>query len=301
VSQTNFTQALADFEDYLRAERGLSPNTLAAYGRDLREWAEHLRERGVTLESLDREDLFAHEARLQRLGRKASSVARKLSAVKMFLAFAYREGYRQAAPPPIEAPKRPRALPHVLTRAQVERFLAQPDPATPEGLRDRALLELLYAAGLRVSEAAALRVGDVDLTQALVRCVGKGRKERVVPVGAAALAWLRRYLDEVRRGQAPTAGLAGDAALFLAAEGRPLTRQAVWRVVRTHAQAAQIRGKASPHTLRHSFATHLLAGGADLRAIQEMLGHADIGTTQIYTHVDDGHLAQTFKQFHPRA
>jgi len=288
-----FDTALADFRDYLRAERGLSPNTLAAYSRDLAEWRAHLAERGVGLETLAREDLFAHEARLQRLGRKASSVARKLSAIKTFLAFAYREGHRRQAPPEVEGPRLPRPLPHVLTREQVERLLAQPDPDNPLGLRDRTLLELLYATGLRVSELVSLTPGDLDLTRLGVRCIGKGRKERRVPLGEAAAEWLRRYLATTRRHD--------DAPLFTTESGAPLTRGAVWALVRAHARAADLRGKVSPHTLRHSFATHLLAGGADLRAIQEMLGHADIGTTQIYTHVDDSHLARTFGRFHPRA
>lgn len=296
----DFSRALRDFQDYLRGERGLSPNTLAAYTNDLVEFARQLEERGATLESLSRDDLFAYEARLRRLGRKPTSVARKLSAVKSFLTFAYREGYRAAAPPEIEGPRLPRALPHALTREEMVRLLQAPDPDTPEGLRDRAMLELQYATGLRVSELVSLKPADVDLAEGVVRTFGKGRKERMVPIARAAVAWVRRYLAEVRPVLA-AAGRHGAEALFLTDRGTPLTRTAFWSLVKGYAARAGITTTVSPHTLRHSFATHLLAGGADLRAIQEMLGHADIGTTQIYTHVDDSHLAQTFRSFHPRA
>lgn len=295
-----FEEAIEEFRDHLRGERGLSPNTVAAYTRDLREFREFLRARGVGPADLGREDLFAFGARLQRLGRKATSVARKLSAVRMFLAFACREGLRAGDPPEIEAPKLPRKLPHVLTAREIERLLAAPDVEHPEGLRDRALLELLYATGLRVSELVTLKPADVRPEDGLVRCVGKGSKERLVPVGAAALEWVRRYVEEAR----PLLAGAARAAppwLFLTERGSPLARTAVWKRLREYAGAAGIQGKVSPHTLRHSFATHLLAGGADLRSIQEMLGHADIGTTQIYTHVDDSHLTRVFQQFHPRA
>jgi integrase/recombinase XerD len=296
----DFSRALRDFQDYLRAERGLSPNTLAAYVRDLAEFGSQLRERSATIAGLNREDLFAYEARLKRLGRKPASVARKLSAIKTFLAFAYREGFRSTAPPELEGPRLPRSLPHVLTREDMVRLLAAPDVDSPEGLRDRAMLELLYASGLRVSELVSLKAADVDFNEGILRCFGKGRKERLVPVASGALAWLRRYLAEVRPLLA-NARSGKHEELFLTEAGEPVNRSAFWGWVRRYAIAAGISGKVSPHTLRHSFATHLLAGGADLRAIQEMLGHADIATTQIYTHVDDSHLAETFRSFHPRA
>ncbi len=296
----DFETALGDFRDYLRAERGLSPNTLEAYTRDLRELGAFLGERGVTLDRLGREDLFAFEARLQRLGRKATSVARKLSAVKMFLRFVHREGLRPEEPPEVEAPKLPRKLPHALTREEVLALLAAPDTDHPEGLRDRAMLELLYACGLRVSELVSLRPGDVRAEEGVVRCVGKGSKERLVPVGRAAVRWVARYAEEVRPLFAPESA-GKEAPLFLMDGGTPVSRTWLWARIREYAAQAGLRNHVSPHTLRHSFATHLLAGGADLRAIQEMLGHADIGTTQIYTQVDDSHLSQTFRKFHPRA
>ncbi|MFN3648886.1 MAG: site-specific tyrosine recombinase XerD [Armatimonadota bacterium] len=296
----SYDRTIQEFLGHLRGERALSPNTVAAYGRDLRELARFMRERGTTLAQLGRDDLFAFEARLQRLGRRPASVARKLSAVKMFLAFAYREGDRETAPPEIEAPRLPRSLPHALTVEEVAFLLRAPETDHPEGLRDRAMLELLYASGLRVSELVSLKPDDVRMGEGLVRCVGKGSKERLVPVAGAALQWLRRYLDEARpvlaqacRSPAPE--------LFLTERGAADSRTAVWKRIKEYARQAGIQSHVSPHTLRHSFATHLLAGGADLRAIQEMLGHADIGTTQIYTHVDDSHLGEVFKKFHPRA
>lgn len=297
---TPFEIALGDFVDHLRGERGLSTNTVAAYTRDLRELDEFLEERGSGVCDVKSDDLFAYQARLQRLGRRAASVSRKLSAVKTFLAFAFREGHRAAAPPEIDAPRLPRSLPHVLTRAEIDALFGAPDLCDPEGLRDRAMLEILYASGLRVSELVGLRLGDVRPGDGIVRCVGKGNKERLVPVGRSATGWLERYLAEARP------HLAGDGAssprwLFLSARGKPVARSVFWKRLRDYARAAGVHGKASPHTLRHSFATHLLAGGADLRAIQEMLGHADIATTQIYTHVDDSHLGKVFKNCHPRA
>jgi integrase/recombinase XerD len=300
AASSGYDQAVRDFRDHLRGERGLSPNTVEAYSRDLAEFGLLLKERGTDLERLSRVDLFAYEARLQRLGRKATSVARKLSAIKTFLTFVYREGIRDAEPPEVETPKLPRSLPHVLTKWQVEKLLKAPDPDHPEGVRDRAMLELLYASGLRVSELVSLTPPDLELDEGMVRCLGKGRKERLVPVGDTAVRWLRLYLDEAR--PALLRGASDPAkTLFLSHTGHELSRTTFWKIIRGYANRAGIVGKVSPHTLRHSFATHLLAGGADLRAIQEMLGHADIGTTQIYTHVDDSHLAEAFKQFHPRA
>ncbi len=290
---------VAEFEVHLRGERGLSPHTVSAYGRDLREWAAFLHERGSDLNRFGPEDLFAYQARLQRLGRKATSISRKLAAIRTFLRFAFREGHRYTEPPEIDSPRAPRSLPRALTREEVGRLLAAPDVEHPEGLRDRAILELLYASGLRVSELMSLKTQSLRNGEQWVRCLGKGGKERLAPVGAAARIWLERYVAEARplllHPKRPS------DALFLAASGAPDQREALWKRLRDYASRAGVPGKVSPHTLRHSFATHLLAGGADLRSIQEMLGHADIGTTQIYTHVDDSHLAEIFRRCHPRA
>jgi integrase/recombinase XerD len=217
--------------------------------------------------------------------------------VRSFLAFARREGYLEGPAPEIEPPKKPRRLPRTLTAEQVARLLEGPDTGTPEGLRDRALLELMYASGLRVSEVVGLREAAVSLEERTVRPFGKGSKERVVPFHQRAAGWLRRYRETAR--PALLAGAAAEA-LFVRAGGGPLTRQGVWERIRQLAAGAGLP-PIHPHMLRHSFATHLLRGGADLRAIQTMLGHASIATTQIYTAVDDSHLAGVFRRCHPRA
>lgn len=290
--------AIADFEVFLTAERGLSPRTVEAYGRDLRQLAGYLAEAGWTRPGeLTRERVYGFEARLHRAGVMASSVARKVSAIRTFLAFAHREGYLEGGPPEIDSPRKPRRLPKMLSRGEIQALLAQPAVETAEGLRDRAILELMYASGLRVSEAATLRLEAVQLEARLVRCFGKGSKERLVPFHEGAAAWLERYLKESRP---ELVGESRPECFFVEAGGRPLSRQEIWRRVRGYARRAGLP-PVSPHTLRHSFATHLLQGGADLRAIQEMLGHASIATTQIYTAVDDSHLAATFERFHPRA
>jgi integrase/recombinase XerD len=289
----------AEFIDSLRGERGLSPNTTAAYGRDLAQFCRFLDASGVKAPSeITVGTVLAFQSRLMREGLAASSMARKVSAIRTFLAFVYREGGMERPLAGLETPKKERRLPSVLTTSEVERLLAQPDTATPEGLRDRAMLELLYATGLRVSELVGLRPENVRLGAGFVRCMGKGSKERVVPFGSEAARWVQRYLEDGRPRHNPD----GSAVhLFLTARGGAVTREQFWERVQTYAREAGIRRKVSPHTLRHSFATHLLQGGADLRSIQEMLGHSDIATTQIYTRVDDSHLARVFERCHPRA
>lgn len=287
-----------EFLGFLRAERGLSPRTIEAYGVDLVQLSEFARKRGCQFVSeVGRELVFAFEGELFRNGIGASSVARKISAIRSFLAFAYREGYLGHGLPEIDSPRKPKRLPKMLSREDIARLLEEPNVETPEGLRDRALLELMYASGLRVSEAVGLSCDAVSLDDRLVRPLGKGSKERLVPFHDGARDWLRRYQQTARPCLA-----AGSRSprFFLAPGGRPMTRLDVWRRVTTYADRAQIP-HVSPHTLRHSFATHLLQGGADLRSIQEMLGHASIATTQLYTAVDDSHLTATFRQFHPRA
>jgi integrase/recombinase XerD len=242
--------------------------------------------------------IMSFQARLHRRHLAPASIARKLSAVRTFLAFAYREGAIEQPLAELETPRTERRLPSALTPAEVERLLAQPDTGTPDGLRDRAMLELLYATGLRVSELVGLHLENVRLAAGFVRCLGKGSKERVVPLGRVAAAWVSRYLEEGRPHYGAKEGVTD---LFLTARGEAMTRVTFWVRLREYAQAAGIRRKVSPHTLRHSFATHLLQGGADLRSIQEMLGHANIATTQIYTRVDDSHLARVFERCHPRA
>ena len=289
---------IGDFLDGLRVERGLAAHTLAAYRRDLADFAAFLRRRGLEPGGITRGVLRAYLHDLQQRGRAPSTLARRLAALRGFCRYLHEEGHLPADPAEgMSSPRPGRRLPRVLAVEEVERVLEEPDPHTPAGLRDRALLELLYATGLRVSELVGLNLDDLLLDHGLVRCRGKGGKERVVPVAAPAVAALRAYL---RQGRPVLARRPGERALFLNRRGGRLSRQAVWKLIRAAARQAGLRRPVSPHTLRHSFATHLLAGGADLRSVQELLGHADISTTQIYTHLTRQHLLQAYLRAHPR-
>jgi integrase/recombinase XerD len=294
------TAALEGFVSHLRLERGLSENTVLSYERDVRRYLGLLTERGASgLADATREDLSALLSMLADIGMEASSVARNLTAVRTFHRFHLSEGARGDDPTEhVTPPKVRRKLPTVLGVADVERLLSQPDVEEALGLRDRALLELLYGAGLRVSELTELVSGQLLFNLGVVRVVGKGSKERIVPVGSEAQSWMQRYGQEGRPTLAnPTSG----DRVFLNHRGRKLSRMGVWKLLKKHGRAAGLPGEISPHTLRHSFATHLLEGGADLRAVQEMLGHQDISTTQIYTHIDRDYLREVHRSFHPRA
>ena len=287
-----------EFLDYVRFERGMSANTVSAYGRDLARFAAFLAQRGVGAAAASAHDVQEFFAGSGGDG-AASSVARRTASLRAFYAYLVREARRADDPASgLRTPKLPQQLPRVLSVEEVEAVLAQVLPAGPLGQRDLAALELLYGCGLRASELLGLREGDVDLEGGLVRCVGKGDKERVVPMGAAAAAALGRYLRDGRRQL-----LRGRrrAELFLNARGGPLTRQGLDYRLRRILARADMLGQASAHTFRHSFATHLLAGGADLRSVQEMLGHASVATTQLYTHVTVEHLREVFLETHPRA
>ena len=284
---------------HLMVERGLSSNTLDAYGRDLESYLGFLESQGVgRAAAVERRHVHDYLAAETAAGASPATRARRLAALRGFHRFMVLEGL--AADSPVEGwrgPRRSRRLPVVLSVLEIERLLASPSPEKPLGQRDLALLELTYAAGLRVSEACGLPVESLDRRQALLRVVGKGAKERLVPVGRAALGAVERYLGDgrprlVRGRQAPT--------LIVNARGARLSRMGFWKILRRHAEAAGIRKQLTPHTLRHSFATHLLEGGADLRVVQELLGHADIGTTQIYTQVDRQYLSEVYRTFHPR-
>jgi integrase/recombinase XerD len=292
--------ALLDaFCDALWLEDGLAANTLAAYRRDLRLFADWLRSRrGLGLLEVRHADLLEYLAFRFAARTKASSAGRLLSTLKRFYRHQLREG-RLAADPTlnIDAPKVPRALPKSLTEQDVEALLAAPDVATALGLRDRAMLEMLYATGLRVTELVTLTAPQVSTAAGVVRVLGKGSKERLVPTGEIALEWLDRYLAESR--PSLTMGRPVDA-LFVTMRGEGMTRQMFWHLVKRHAAAAGITKPISPHTLRHAFATHLLNHGADLRAVQMLLGHADISTTQIYTHVARERLKDLHARHHPR-
>jgi integrase/recombinase XerD len=288
---------LASYLRSLRLEKGLSERTLEAYGRDLRQFAEALQEKGKTLLEVTPDDVRAY---LAAGPWRPATRARKAVALRSFYREAVLGGSLRTDPTRgLPAPRLERRLPRALTVQEVERLLAQPKP-TPTGLRDRALLEVLYGAGLRASEVLALRLQDVDLEVGFVRTIGKGDKERVVPLGRMAIQAVRAYNERGR----PFLGGPGRLKapeLFLNSRGRRLTRQGLHTIIKRHAAAAGLPPDVSAHTLRHSFATHLLEGGADLRAVQEMLGHADLSTTQIYTHVTAAHLQKVYREAHPRA
>jgi len=295
-------RALDDFLAALSAERNASRHTLDAYRRDVRDFLRVLAPRRRRLDAAGPDDVLAWMERQRRAGRKPATIARRLAALRGLYAHLLREGAVSDNPTEhLEQPRRARPLPRTLSREAVVALLEAPDGATPLGLRDRALLELLYACGLRATEALALRIADVNRRAGYVQCSGKGRKERLVPVGAEALAWIERYLTDSRPRLAAARGAPSSPLLFVGPRGRPLTRQSLWQIVLRAARRAGLRQHVSPHTLRHCFASHLLEGGADLRAVQMMLGHADISTTQIYTHLPSAALRRMYDRFHPRA
>lgn len=290
---------LQEFLDHLSVERGLSPRTLEAYGRDVARLIAFLEQQGVARPgeasaALLREYVY----HLKDEGLKPTSIRRAISAIRTYFGYLLAEGLVVSDPTErIEAPTIWRRLPDVLSRADIDRLLDAPDPADAMYWRDKALLEFAYASGVRVSELIGLRIRDLSLEEGFASVFGKGAKERLVPIGKAAIRSLDLYLRELRprleRGS-------GKGVVFLNARGRPLSRMGVWKILRRHVERAGITKRVTPHTLRHSFATHLLEGGADLAAVQEMLGHADISTTQIYTHVDREYLRDVHRRFHPR-
>lgn len=290
---------LEQFADFLAFERGLSKRTVVAYVRDLRGLAEFLTDRGLWGPEVARHaDLREYVFNLKDRGLAASSIRRIQSSLRAYWAFLLGEGVVEVDPTErLESPRVGRPLPVVLSQNDVERLLDSPNPDHPLYWRDRAVLELLYATGMRVSELAELSLTALDPEEDVCLVFGKGSKERLVPMGRPATRALSRYLRDVRPGLERGKG---EGSVFLNARGGPLSRQAVWRIVREACRRAGIDQAVSPHTLRHTFATHLLEGGADLAAVQELLGHADITTTQIYTHLDRQHLKDVHRRFHPR-
>ena len=287
--------------DHLRVERALAHNTLEAYAHDLAKFVrfaeEVLARRGGGLDELDAGDVSGFMVQLSKEGLSARSSARHLAAVRGFARFLVRERAMKVDPTTlVDAPRLARKLPVFLTVPEIDALLAAPDQTKPRGLRDAAMITLMYAAGLRVSELVGLRVGDVDLTRGTVSPLGKGGKRRVVPIADFAAALVRRYLEHAR----PTPLPGKEHVLFVSPRGGPLTRMGFWKILRGHLLKAGIAKKISPHKLRHSFATHLVARGADLRAVQTMLGHADIATTEIYTHVARDHVRRAHAMAHPR-
>jgi len=284
--------------DYLRVERGLSDNSRAAYGRDLSKLAGYLTAAGVErIEDVTRDNLMSFLVHLGDTGLATRSVARHVSAVRGFFGFLLEDELLELDPSEtLRAPNWGTKLPVILSLDEVEALLEAPDPEQPRGLRDRAMLEVLYATGVRVSELCGLQLGDLREDAQFLLVEGKGSKERLVPLGSKAMEALGRYLREAR----PVLPGAAGRALFPGPSGRPLRRQTLWKIIRGHARTAGITKPLSPHKLRHSFATHLLERGADLRAVQALLGHADISTTQIYTHVTRERLLDIHRKAHPR-
>ena len=287
---------ILDFLAYLELERGLSRNTLTAYRSDLLQLRQFLEARGVRMADASHGDLAAF---LASLTVAPSTLQRKLACVRSFYRHLRREDVMAHDPTAdLRGPRRSGRLPQVLTREEVLRLLACPSGTDPRALRDRALLELMYACGLRASEVIGLELTDVDEQEGVLRARGKGSKERLVPLGRHAISALRVYGS---RGRPLLVGLRQETHVFVNARGRMLTRQGLYKIIQRHARAAGLDGRMGPHTLRHTFATHLLAGGCDLRSLQEMLGHADLSSTQIYTHLSAERLKETYYRAHPRA
>ena len=303
-AERRFEHLLLDFLSYLEFERGLSRNTLEAYRGDLLQFGRHLEERELSALEAGPGDVADFLESLARGGEERppsspATIHRKAACLRSFYRHLRRDGLLETDPTAtLSSPRRQRKLPHVLTRGDVERLLSQPKGTEPAALRDRALLEVMYASGLRASEAIGLELSDVDLEEQVLLARGKGSKERLVPVGQAAVGALDVYLQ---RGRPALVKALPETHLFVNFRGGQLTRQGLYKIVRRHATSAGLADRMSPHTLRHSFATHLLAGGCDLRAVQEMLGHADVATTQLYTHLSSERLKDVYFKAHPRA
>lgn len=292
-------QWIEEFRSYLRVEKGHSTNTIEAYVRDLGKLEKFAGEQAIGITEFDPEAIALWSRDLHRSGLSPRSIARALAAARSFYQYLVADRVIAADPTEhVQTPRSLRPLPRFLSHRDVEQLLAQPDTSTPTGARDRAMLEVLYATGLRVSELTGLAMSQVDLSLGIVSCVGKGSKERIVPIGDQAISLTEQYLREHR----PVL-LKKKASnyLFVTRRGKRMTRQAFWKIIRAYGEKASIRARLTPHVLRHSFATHLLENGADLRSVQSMLGHADISTTQIYTHVTGARLKKIYRRYHPRA
>ncbi len=287
------------FLSYLRVEKGLSENTIQSYRRDMLKFVGFLEKQNLDTAKIQRQDVVNFLAMLYKRRLDSRSVARHLVTIRHFFRFALLEGFVKEDPAAtIESPKFRQSLPYFLSVEEVERLLKQPDISSPIGLRDKAIIELMYSTGIRVSELAGIRVGDLQLDAGCLRCIGKGNKERLVPVGKKALAVVEAYLKKSRPELLKDKA---SAHLFLNQRGRAMDRITIWKMMGRYGRKAALRKPLKPHTLRHSFATHLLDRGADLRSVQMMLGHSDISTTQIYTHVVEERLKQVYKAHHPRA
>nr|WP_223206771.1 site-specific tyrosine recombinase XerD [Limosilactobacillus coleohominis] len=294
-------QDVQDFSQFLLVERGLSNNTIQSYQNDLKKAAEYFTSQNLSSwGDIDRYAVLNLLAHLTNLGQSRTTIGRQVSSLRQFYQYLLRQHRVMNDPMAlVTIPKGQRHLPTVLTQDEVRRMLAVPDTGKKMGIRDRAILEVMYATGMRVSELTNLRLNDLHLDVHLVQPRGKGDKERIIPIGEVAESWLNRYLHSVRAPQ--LANKPASDFVFLNARAKQLTRQAIWQLIKKTAQAAKIDKDVTPHTMRHSFATHLLENGADLRVVQELLGHSDITTTQIYTHVSQKRLLTVYKNTHPRA
>ncbi|MBI4115685.1 MAG: site-specific tyrosine recombinase XerD [Candidatus Omnitrophica bacterium] len=290
---------LEEFLNYLSVEKGLASNSIDAYRQDLRQYGEFLAKRKViNLGRVKREEIVQFLLREKERGLQTPSLARRLVAVKLFHRFLVKEGrLREDITSVLESPRLWKKLPQFLTMNEMDKILEAPKPKSEVGVRDQALLEILYATGMRVSEVANLKRENVNLESGFLKCRGKGDKERIVPIGQVAIGALKSYFE--KRAKTKNVHVSSEF-VFIGTQGRALTRQRIWQIIRRCAKQAKIQKKITPHTFRHSFATHLLERGADLRIVQELLGHADIATTQIYTHVSRDHLKAVHSKFHPR-
>jgi len=291
---------LNNFLEYLFFERGLAKNTIDSYRRDLKSYISYLRNKNILdINMTNRTTIFSYLLLMQKKGKASSSISRACAAIKSFYHYLFRERIIEEDPTEyIDAPKMEHRLPKVLSIEEVELLLRQPDTSNPLGVRDRTMLELLYATGMRVSELISISIEDVNLEMGYLRCIGKGSKERIVPIGSVAIHYLKNYIEKSRKEILNGKEL---SILFLNSQGKSLTRQGFWKIIKKYSKRAGIDKTITPHTLRHSFATHLLENGADLRAVQEMLGHADISTTQIYTHITRNKIKEVYDKTHPRA
>lgn len=291
---------IQEYLEHLVVEKGLSANTISAYRRDLLKLQRYVDDAsGRKLDEADQSTIVSFVSSMRRSGASSRSVSRIISAVRGFYKYLVLTKHIKTDPSiNVESPRLERRLPNVLTEEEVDRLLSCPGGSNQLALRDRAILELMYATGLRASEVVSLKVSDVHLDLGYVRCIGKGAKERIVPLGSKAVEALDRYIVGPR---SSLVARTGDRSLFVNSRGLGMSRQGLWKLVKARVRSAGISRKVTPHTLRHSFATHLLTHGADLRSVQEMLGHADISTTQIYTHLDKSHLKQVYLSAHPRA
>ncbi|MGI6555197.1 MAG: site-specific tyrosine recombinase XerD [Bacillota bacterium] len=286
------------FLHYLSVERGLSINTLNSYNCDLESFGFFLKKSGKDFSCANKRDIFQYLVYLQKLGRTPATIARHLAAIKAFYRFRLFEGIQEDNPAQdVDPPKLGRRLPTVLTKKEIDKLLEAPNLMTPSGIRDKAMLEVLYGTGLRVSELVSLNLQDISCSSGYIRCLGKGDKERIVPLGSIGIFFMEKYLFHARG----TFIKHATDAVFLNQRGERLTRQGCWKIIKKYVQASGIKKKVTPHTLRHTFATHLLQNGADLRSVQEMLGHSDISTTQIYTHLTPNKIRQIYDSTHPRA